>query len=58
MKEREKLKKVKCKRCNEKWVPRVSAPKKCPVCQARDWDFPLPVYRRVAGPARKAVKNK
>ena len=52
------LKKVKCKKCGEQWVPRVSTPKKCPGCQTREWDFPLPLYRPVAGPDRRAVKNK
>lgn len=53
-----KIKKVKCEKCKEEWVPRVSAPKKCPFCQARDWDGPAPVRRAVAGPARRAKKNK
>lgn len=53
-----KLKKIKCKKCGEKWYPRVSAPKKCPVCQTRDWDMPYPVVRKAAGPARRAKKNR
>lgn len=57
MNNKDKLKKVKCGKCGEKWYPRVSAPKKCPACQARDWDYPLPVFRRVALAARKAVKK-
>ena len=52
-----KLKHMKCKVCKAKWLPRVSAPKKCPVCQTRDWDE-KPVYRPVAGPARKAKRIK
>ena len=55
---KDKIKKVKCTKCGEKWIPRVSAPKKCPYCQSRAWDLPTPVYRRVAGPARRAKKNK
>lgn len=50
-----KIPKLKCKECGEKWVPRVSAPKKCPYCQTMDWDG-SEVYRRVAGPARRAKK--
>ncbi len=57
-KDKEKLKKVKCKKCHEQWYPRVSSPKKCPGCQTREWDYPLPVYRPVAGPARRAKKNR
>jgi len=57
MAKKDKIKKVKCKKCGEKWIPRVSAPKKCPFCQTRDWDD-VQVYRRVAGPARRAKKNK
>jgi len=57
MKEKNKLKKVECKKCGEKWLPRVCAPKKCPGCQTREWDAVL-VYRPVAGPARRVNRNK
>jgi len=50
---KDKLKFVKCKKCGEKWIPRVYSPKKCPGCQARNWDYPLPIYRPKAGAARK-----
>ena len=53
----DRIKKVKCKKCKAKWMPRVLAPKKCPICQSRDWDQPAPVRRAVAGPARKAKKK-
>lgn len=52
-----KIPQVKCKKCKEKWIPRVSAPKKCPFCQSRDWDGSV-IYRPVAGPARRAKKNR
>lgn len=58
MGEKEKLKKVKCKKCGDEWVPRVSAPKKCPACQSREWDYPLSVFKRVALPGRRDIKNK
>jgi len=52
-----KIKEVKCKVCKEKWFPRVSAPKKCPNCQTRDWDEKS-VFRPSLSPARRAKKNK
>ena len=32
------LQKAKCKECGGEWIPRVSAPVKCPRCQSLDWN--------------------
>ncbi len=32
------LLKLKCKRCNHSWVPRVNGIKKCPKCSSYNWD--------------------
>lgn len=53
----EKIHKVKCKVCHEKWIPRTAAPKKCPACQSREWDG-KEVYRRTAGAARNAKRKR
>ena len=55
---KDKLQHVKCKKCGEKWIPRVSAPKKCPGCQSREWDLPVAIYRPVASAARKQKPKK
>ena len=33
-----KLSVVVCQKCDHKWIPRVSDPKKCPNCQSKDWN--------------------
>lgn len=33
-----KVRKISCKKCGASWIPRVSAPKKCPNCQSKKWD--------------------
>jgi len=52
----DKIKKVKCKKCKAKWIPRVSAPRKCPNCQTREWDE-VPVFRPSLTPAYRTKKK-
>ena len=33
-----KIKMLKCGRCNGEWIPRVAKPRKCPLCQNRNWN--------------------
>ena len=33
-----KLVKLTCRKCGNKWTPRVEKPKECPKCTNRKWD--------------------
>lgn len=48
---------MRCRECGGKWIPRVSAPKKCPHCQTQNWDGSV-VYRPRAAAAHKAKPKK
>jgi len=51
------MEKLKCQRCNHKWLPRVEGAKECPNCKSRLWNKPL-TFGEILSKAMKKTKEK